>query len=92
MKTNDDHHCDFCGKSKQDVEKLIVSDQSAICNDCVELCVDILKDEKIKKFPLDETKQIFNPVKIKDYLEFLIFLSKTKFVRERIFQKITDKN
>ena len=69
MKTNDDHHCDFCGKSKQDVEKLIVSDQSAICNDCVELCVDILKDEKIKKFPLDETKQIFNPVKIKDYLD-----------------------
>lgn len=70
MKTNnDDHHCDFCGKSKKDVEKLIVSDQSAICNDCVELCVDILKDEKIKKFPLDETKQIFNPVKIKEYLD-----------------------
>lgn len=70
MKTsNDDHHCDFCGKSKQDVEKLIVSDQSAICNDCVDLCVDILKDEKVKKFPLDETKQIFNPVKIKDYLD-----------------------
>jgi ATP-dependent Clp protease ATP-binding subunit ClpX len=66
---NDDHHCDFCGKSKKDVEKLIVSDQSAICNDCVELCVDILKDEKIKKFPLDETKQIFNPVKIKEYLD-----------------------
>lgn len=66
---NDDHHCDFCGKSKQDVEKLIVSDQSAICNDCVELCVDILKDEKIKKFPFDETRQIFNPVKIKDYLD-----------------------
>jgi len=66
---NDDHHCDLCGKSKQDVEKLIVSDQSAICNDCVELCVDILKDEKIKKFPFDETRQIFNPVKIKDYLD-----------------------
>lgn len=70
MKTNnDDHHCDFCGKSKQDVEKLIVSDQSAICNDCVDLCVDILKDEKIKKFPNDELKQIFNPVKIKEYLD-----------------------
>jgi ATP-dependent Clp protease ATP-binding subunit ClpX len=66
---NDDHHCDFCGKSKQDVEKLIVSDQSAICNDCVDLCVDILKDEKIKKFPLDENKQIFNPVKIKEFLD-----------------------
>ncbi len=68
-KNNEDHHCDFCGKSKQDVEKLIVSDQSAICNDCVDLCVDILKDEKIKKFPLDESRQIFNPVKIKEFLD-----------------------
>lgn len=66
---NNEHHCDFCGKSKQDVEKLIVSENSAICNDCVDLCVDILKDEKIKKFPLDDYKAIYNPVKIKDYLD-----------------------
>lgn len=70
MKTNkDDHYCDFCGKSKQDVEKLIVSDQNAICNDCVELCVEILKDEKVKKFPGEEAKYLFNPVKIKDFLD-----------------------
>ena len=69
MKTNQEHHCDFCGKSKQDVEKLIVSENSAICNDCVDLCVDILKDEKVKKFPGDDTKAIFNPVKIKEYLD-----------------------
>ncbi len=66
---NNEHHCDFCGKSKQDVEKLIVSENSAICNDCVDLCVDILKDEKIKKFPLDDYKTVYNPVKIKDYLD-----------------------
>lgn len=66
---NNEHHCDFCGKSKQDVEKLIVSENSAICNDCVDLCVDILKDEKIKKFPLDDYKAVYNPVKIKDYLD-----------------------
>jgi ATP-dependent Clp protease ATP-binding subunit ClpX len=69
VKTNQEHHCDFCGKSKQDVEKLIVSENSAICNDCVDLCVDILKDEKVKKFPGDDTKAIFNPVKIKEYLD-----------------------
>ncbi len=61
------HVCDFCGKSKEDVEKLIVGDHSAICNDCVDLCVDILKDEKVKNFP-NETK-VLNPVKIKDYLD-----------------------
>ena len=66
---NHEHHCDFCGKSKQDVEKLIVSENSAICNDCVDLCVDILKDEKIKQFPNDETRAVFNPTKIKEYLD-----------------------
>jgi ATP-dependent Clp protease ATP-binding subunit ClpX len=69
VQINDSHNCDFCGKSKQDVEKLIVSENSAICNDCVDLCVDILKDEKIKKFPNDDNKKIYNPVLIKDYLD-----------------------
>ena len=69
MKNNNEHHCDFCGKSKQDVEKLIVSEHSAICNDCVDLCVDILKDEKIKKFPNDEIKSTYNPTKIKEFLD-----------------------
>jgi ATP-dependent Clp protease ATP-binding subunit ClpX len=69
---NDNHSCDFCGKSKEDVEKLIVSDHSAICNDCVELCVSILSDEKVKKFPTDESNKIFNPVLIKEYLDSYI--------------------
>ena len=69
VKQNNDHSCDFCGKSKEDVEKLIVSDHSAICNDCVELCISILKDEKVKKFPADEKNKIYNPVLIKDFLD-----------------------
>ena len=61
------HSCDFCGKSKEDVEKLIVGENSAICNDCIDLCVDILKDEKVKTFPVD--RKLLNPAKIKDYLD-----------------------
>ena len=65
-----DPHCSFCGKEKNTVEKLIVgADDIGICNDCVELCVDILQDEKVKKFPIDESKKLYNPVKIKDYLD-----------------------
>jgi ATP-dependent Clp protease ATP-binding subunit ClpX len=60
-------HCDFCGKKKEDVEKLIVGEQSAICNDCVSLCVDILNDEKIKDFPVD--RRVLNPASIKEYLD-----------------------
>jgi ATP-dependent Clp protease ATP-binding subunit ClpX len=61
------HTCHFCGKSKEDVEKLIVGDTSSICNDCVNLCVNILEDEKIKKFPGE--KHTINPTALKDYLD-----------------------
>lgn len=60
------HSCDFCGKSKEDVEKLIVGENSSICNDCVDLCVSILTDEK-KPFSLD--KGVLNPSLLKDYLD-----------------------
>jgi ATP-dependent Clp protease ATP-binding subunit ClpX len=65
--------CNFCGKSKEQVEKLIVGgDNIAICNECVTLCVDILKEDKVKKFPNDDP-QFLNPVKVKEYLdEFII--------------------
>ena len=53
-KQTNNHECDFCGKSKENVEKLIVGENSAICNDCVDLCVSILDDEKIKRFPADK--------------------------------------
>ena len=69
-KTEIRHTCSFCSKSKEHVEKLIVGEHSAICNDCVDLCVDILKDEKIKNFPND--KKLLNPALIKEYLDDFI--------------------
>lgn len=69
-KEQDNHACSFCGKSKQDVEKLIVSgDDVAICNECVDLCANILTDEKVKEFPKNDEKHRFNPTKIKEYLD-----------------------
>ena len=61
------HNCDFCGKSKEDVEKLIVGEQAAICNDCIDLCVNILDDEKEKTLP--DKKSLLNPVLIKEFLD-----------------------
>jgi ATP-dependent Clp protease ATP-binding subunit ClpX len=66
---NNDPSCSFCGKSKENVEKLIVGgDNIAICNECVDLCENILKEDNIKKFP-SEDSQLLNPVKVKDYLD-----------------------
>lgn len=36
--------CSFCGKHKNVVKKLIVSDNTAICSDCVQMCTELLKD------------------------------------------------
>ena len=49
------------------MEKLIVGDQASICNDCVDLCIDILKEEKTKTLPADA--RTLNPVQIKEYLD-----------------------
>ena len=68
-KEHDHHSCSFCGKSKDDVEKLIVGSDVAICNECVDLCQSILTDEKIKSFPELDDKQRFNPSKIKEFLD-----------------------
>jgi ATP-dependent Clp protease ATP-binding subunit ClpX len=62
--------CDFCGKGKEEVEKLIVGNDVGICNECVDLCTNILTEEKVKEFPTEEEKKAkFNPSKIKDYLD-----------------------
>jgi len=63
------HSCNFCGKSKEDVEKLIVGAEVGICNECIELCSNILSDEKVKDFPIGDEKKKFNPTKIKEYLD-----------------------
>lgn len=36
-------HCSFCGKSKDDVDKVIAGAGVYICNECVGLCADILE-------------------------------------------------
>jgi ATP-dependent Clp protease ATP-binding subunit ClpX len=39
-------HCSFCNKHKDQVTKLIVSQEVSICSECVELCNTLLKDTK----------------------------------------------
>lgn len=71
MSTLKHQSCDFCGKGKEDVEKLVVGSNGSICNECVTLCDRILKDQK-GKVKNDHLNQ-FNPVRIKEYLdEFII--------------------
>lgn len=38
-------YCSFCGKSQHEVRKLIAGPNVFICNECVELCMDIIREE-----------------------------------------------
>ncbi len=40
-------HCSFCGKPQQAVRKLIAGPEVAICNDCVDLCNDVIEHEDV---------------------------------------------
>jgi len=43
-------YCSFCGKSQHEVRKLIAGPTVFICDECVELCMDIIKEESKDSF------------------------------------------
>ena len=60
--------CDFCRKEKDKVNKLIVGDRVAICNECVDLCGDLLKS--LTKETVDSKKyKDIDPAELKAFLD-----------------------
>ena len=49
-------YCSFCGKSQHEVRKLIAGPNVFICDECVELCNDIIREEMEEKPPVDSGK------------------------------------
>ena len=46
-------YCSFCGKSQHEVRKLIAGPQSFICDECVDICIDIIEpDDDLELFRL----------------------------------------
>ena len=70
--------CSFCGKSQKEVKKLIAGPTVFVCDECVELCMDIIKeDSKNNKTKLK--KDTPRPSEIKKFLDdFVIGQSKAK--------------
>lgn len=61
-------HCSFCGNHKDIVKKLIVSEGVAICNDCIDLCTQLIQDDSTIEGS-EKTKTNYDPVEIKAYLD-----------------------
>jgi len=60
--------CDFCNKAKNDVKKLIVGDNVAICNECVDLCGELLSELANATINVKEINDI-DPVELKEFLD-----------------------
>ena len=60
--------CSFCGKSQHEVKKLIAGPTVFICDECVDLCTDIIKEES-KTSLIKSSKNIPNPSEIFDFLD-----------------------
>ena len=80
MSSNDRLKCSFCGKTQDQVKKLIAGPDVFICDECVELCNEILDEEFFeqkektsekadKKAENLEDKPIPKPHEIKEYLD-----------------------
>tara|TARA_E500000178_G_scaffold62039_1_gene58822 strand:- start:2676 stop:3941 length:1266 start_codon:yes stop_codon:yes gene_type:complete len=60
-------YCSFCGKSQHEVKKLIAGPTVFICDECVELCMDIIKEEN-KSIINQKLEGILSPMEINKVL------------------------
>ncbi|NOT84817.1 MAG: ATP-dependent Clp protease ATP-binding subunit ClpX [Methylococcaceae bacterium] len=61
-------YCSFCGKSQHEVRKLIAGPSVYVCDECVELCNDIIKEE-LQDEVVVENPQLPKPKEIKAVLD-----------------------
>ena len=78
--SSDKLSCSFCGKTQDDVKKLIAGPSVYICNECVDLCNDII-DEEIKSEEDASLEELPSPLEIFNKLdEYVIGQEKAKKV------------
>jgi ATP-dependent Clp protease ATP-binding subunit ClpX len=78
--SNDDLLCSFCGKSQDEVKKLIAGPSVYICDECIQLCNEII-DEEYSQEEEQEARQSLKPSEIKETLDqYVIEQEKAKKV------------
>ena len=78
--STDKLNCSFCGKVQDEVKKLIAGPSVYICNECVDLCNDIIEEE-IKNDEDSPYEELLSPLEIYNQLdEYVIGQEKAKKV------------
>jgi ATP-dependent Clp protease ATP-binding subunit ClpX len=62
-------NCNFCGKSQKEVKKLIAGPGVYICDECIELCNDIIYEDSVKAVSKTATDSVPKPHEIKAHLD-----------------------
>ena len=62
-------YCSFCGKSQHDVKKLIAGPSVFICDECVDLCNDIIREEAQDTKDADKAASLATPKEIREKLD-----------------------
>ena len=62
-------YCSFCGKSQHEVRKLIAGPSVFVCDECVDLCNDIIREEVQGKESQSQQRKLPIPEEIKDTLD-----------------------
>ena len=68
-KENGSLRCSFCGKRQNEVKKLIAGPGVYICDECIDLCNDIIDEEKERETSVKGTFKVPKPAEIKTYLD-----------------------
>jgi len=70
IKAHQPVYCNFCSKSRSEVTKLIVANDAGICDECIDLCANILSKEKNEDLKKEKKLNgVLDPVKVKRYLD-----------------------
>jgi ATP-dependent Clp protease ATP-binding subunit ClpX len=62
-------YCSFCGKSQHEVRKLIAGPSVFVCDECVELCNDIIREEISEISPKESKEALPSPIEIRESLD-----------------------
>ena len=62
-------YCSFCGKSQHEVRKLIAGPSVYVCDECVELCNDIIREEIQEISPIEKSEALPSPMEIRENLD-----------------------